>query len=160
MSKRTLSQIGRGSRRKGKRFEVWCANYFTQQTGLKWETTRNSGRTDLKGDIYCVSRPDLSFVVECKNDKHYSVHAMLKPTKKFASMVCDLYARPVHKEKRLIIIVKNDTGVWVLMNPAVLICSKYHDVITTGKLGQWCRIQHLTDDEFNGVIFGEGFTQQ
>jgi len=81
MSKRTASQIGRGSRCKGKRFEVWCANYFTQITGLKWESTRNSGRTDLKGDVYCVSRPDLALVIECKFDRRYSVHAMLKPTK-------------------------------------------------------------------------------
>lgn len=114
MSKRTASQVGKMSRRKGKSFERWCARYFTQWTGLKWETTRNSGRTDLKGDIYCLSRPDLPLVVECKHDKRYSVHAMLKPTKAFADLISkhkNRYEQNKYKVK-FIMLIKNETSVW------------------------------------------------
>lgn len=113
MSKRTQSQVGKMSRRKGKSFERWVARYFTQWTGLKWETTRNSGRTDLKGDIYCVSKPDLPLVVECKDDKRYSVHAMLKPTKAWTDMIKEVSRRSsVPGMDALIFIVKNETGIW------------------------------------------------
>jgi len=151
--KRTASQVGKMSRRKGKAFERWCARYFTKWTGLKWETTRNSGRTDLKGDIYCVSRPDLPLVVECKNDKRYSVHAMMKPTKAFTDMVYDSICRAESVDSCLIIIVKNETGVWMY--------SKYMMFkrrVTASKLfsvtGCWTKIQDITFGEIKGVKFG------
>jgi len=157
MSKRTQSQIGRASRRKGKAFECWCARYFTQWTGLKWESTRNSGRTDLKGDIYCVSRPDLLLTVECKDDKRYSVHAMLKPTKAFADMVRYIYHNRLKDgEVYLIIIVKNQTGIWLNINFNFFRPQDDADTMVTEDLGQWVRLQHLLGGVCEGVHFDAG----
>lgn len=149
--KRTASQVGKFSRRKGKSFERWCARYFTQWTGLKWETTRNSGRTDLKGDIYCLSRPDLPLVVECKHRKEYSVHAMLKPTEAFTKMVRRYGSLTM-------IIVKNETGIWVHYSPSLAddtISYSLADTIFTKRIGlTWSRLEHIVH-KFNidGVIF-------
>ena len=109
MAKRTASQIGRMSRRKGKSFECRMARYFTKWTGEKWESTRNSGRTDLKGDIYCVDKPNLRFDVECKDDKKYTTHAMTVPTKAWK----DLIKKYIFKNRRpTMLLVNNDAGVW------------------------------------------------
>lgn len=147
MKSRTASQTGRFSRRKGKRFENWVARYFTQWTGLKWETTRNSGRTDLKGDIYCLSRPDLPLVVECKHRKEYSVHAMLKPTKAFQDMV-KCYNNPL-----IMIIIKNETGVWI--KPYKKPTPYYGDLIQIANICVLYRLQHIIEYQFeiNGVKF-------
>ena len=145
---RTASQIGKLSRRKGKSFECWCARYFTQWTGLEWQTTRNSGRTDLKGDIYCLSRPDLPLIVECKHRKEYSVHAMLKPTKAFADMVHSI----INKGLFVIIIVKNETGVWFRCSSWGYVESA--DAIVSSGSGIWTRLQHIRHTfEVNGVTF-------
>lgn len=153
MSKRTKSQIGRASRRKGKAFERWCARYFTKWTGLKWETTRNSGRTDLKGDIYAVSRPDLPLIVECKDDKRYTVHAMLKPTKAFVETMSYIRLDRLRYGDNLIIIVKNPTGVWVHQEINNILAGDASDVICTIGAGNWCRLQHLLGGEVDGVTF-------
>ena len=109
MTKRTASQIGRMSRRKGKSFECKMARYFTKWTGEKWESTRNSGRTDLKGDIYCVGKPNLRFDVECKDDKKYTTHAMTVPTKAWK----DLIKKYIFINRRpTMLLVNNDAGIW------------------------------------------------
>ena len=142
---RTASQIGRMSRRKGKSFENWVARYFSKWTNLEWRTTRNSGRTDLKGDIYCVSRPELQLVVECKNDKKYSVHAMLKPTKAFKDLF-KKYALWNH-----IIIVKNETGVWFWYSRWFKSLS--YEIISK-EVGCWTKLQNFNINfEFDGVCF-------
>lgn len=149
--KRTASQVGKFSRRKGKSFERWCARYFTQWTGLKWETTRNSGRTDLKGDIYCLSRPDLPLVVECKNDKRYSVHAMLKPTKAFTDMINKTIEKSPYDP---MFIIKNETGIWIPDNYKKEVLDLRKDVIVTRGFGIFIRLQHLdTVFEVDGVKF-------
>jgi len=140
--KRTASQVGRSSRRKGKAFECWCARYFTQWTGLKWESTRNSGRTDLKGDIYAVSRPDLPLIVECKNDKRYSTVAIIRNNKAIIDLVHKYYGR--------MLIVKNDAGVWVLDNDHLVI--PIIDNICFGG-NKWFQLADLTSFEIDGVIF-------
>ena len=134
------------SRRKGKSFECWCARYFTQWTGLKWETTRNSGRTDLKGDIYCVSCPDLPLIVECKHRKEYSVHAMLKPTEAFTKMVR-------RYGPLTMVIIKNETGIWV--KPYKKPTPYYGDLIQIMNVCTLYRLQHITNYQFkvNGVTF-------
>ncbi|MCK5612609.1 hypothetical protein KAR91_62635 [Candidatus Pacearchaeota archaeon] len=110
--KRTASETGKMSRRKGKAFECFCARYFTAWTGLDWQTTRNSGRTDILGDIYCVARPDMNMVIECKHRKAYSVHAMLKPTKAFEDMIEESRTK-LSGDQYLVFIVKNETGIWM-----------------------------------------------
>ncbi|MCK5614734.1 hypothetical protein KAR91_73410 [Candidatus Pacearchaeota archaeon] len=113
------SIVGRRSRRKGKAFECWCAREFTRCTGLKWSSTRNSGRTDLKGDIYCVEYPNLPLIVECKHDKRYSVHGMLKPVDAFLKMYWGVIenARKCSSASTLVFLVKNETGVWFSIIP-------------------------------------------
>ncbi|MCK5016068.1 MAG: hypothetical protein KAS32_03265 [Candidatus Peribacteraceae bacterium] len=114
LSKSQQSKIGKKSRRKGKAFECKMARHFTEWTGMEWSSTRNSGRTDLKGDIYCVRNPEISLIIECKDRKSYSVHAMVKPTKAFFDMELEnikkLYASDMDA---LMFIVKNDTGIWI-----------------------------------------------
>ena len=107
MGKRTASQTGRLSRRKGKAFECWVARLFTKATGVKWETTRNSGRTDLRSDVYA---PDLGepFIVECKHRKEYELGQMMSNTKSLQDVV-----NKAEKENLpFIIIVKNQSGIW------------------------------------------------
>lgn len=151
--KRTASQVGKMSRRKGKSFECWCARYFTQWTGLEWRTTRNSGRTDLRGDIYCLSRPDLPLVVECKHDRRYSVHAMLKPTKAFADMVAAHFHMRDKMDVKLILLIKNETGIWFGGLFGVNWLS-YKDGIATQDCGVFIRLQQLyVPFEISGVDF-------
>ena len=111
-AKRTHSQIGKHSRRKGKAFECQMARYFTAWTGTKWETTRNSGRTDLNGDIYAVEYPDMKMVIECKHRASYTVHAMLKPTKAFTDMIKETLAK-IRDDQYVVFIIKNETGIWM-----------------------------------------------
>lgn len=154
MGKRTASQIGRASRRKGKAFECWCARYFSKWTGLDWQSTRNSGRTDLKGDIYCVSRPDLPLVVECKDDKRYSVHAMLKPNKAFIDMVDHTYSKASEDDEvYIMIIVKNETGIWLSVNLNVFTTTINLGTILAENGCQWNKLQSLECGELDGVIF-------
>ncbi|KKM26713.1 hypothetical protein LCGC14_1582040 [marine sediment metagenome] len=165
MVKKTQSQIGKMSRRKGKTFERWCARYFTTWTGIKWETTRNSGRTDLKGDIYCMQYPYLSLIVECKHRKTYSVHAMLKPTLAFEKMIDESRSKLLQGQF-LIFIVKNDTGVW-MSNSLMMHGIKQHSGFrsmdkATGmkccKGTTWYKIQDYESNhprDFEGVCFGK-----
>ncbi len=69
------SAVGRKSRRKGKRFEQEVARFMTSVTGMEFTSTRNSGRTDLKGDVYAISDP-YRFVVECK-DRRMTVKSLM-----------------------------------------------------------------------------------
>ena len=71
------SKVGRKSRRKGKKYETMIAGCLRECTGLNWQTTRNSGRTDLKGDLYCLDRADF-VVVECKDRESFQPLAMLQ----------------------------------------------------------------------------------
>lgn len=70
------SKVGRKSRRKGKKFECEIAGLLRHWTGEDWQSTRNSGRTDLPGDIYCLSRPTL-VSVECKDRKCWMTRDLL-----------------------------------------------------------------------------------
>lgn len=142
--KRTASQVGKMSRRKGKSFERWVARYFSKWTGLKWETTRNSGRTDLRGDIYCVSRPDLPLVVECKHRKEYSAIAMIKSNKAIIKLITDNLGK--------MLIVKNDVGIWVFENEPLHPGQYYCDSICSGG-NRWFRLGELVDFEVEGVKF-------
>ena len=165
-NKRTASQVGKMSRRKGKAFECFCARYFTAWTGTKWETTRNSGRTDLKGDIYCVEHPDMNMVIECKHRKAYIVHAMLKPTKAFEDMIDESLAK-LRGSQYLIFIVKNETGVWmsntyVTKNGIKKLSGNMPDPLCMGILSgcyEWYKIQDYCDDfDVEGVHFEDNPT--
>lgn len=115
LTKKQQSAIGRRSRRKGKAFECWCARFFYKWFEGKWQSTRNSGRTDLKGDIYCVDYPLSDLVVECKHDKKYNVMSMLRPTEAFKHLIRKYRRRQVNIGWgcTLLLIVKNKAGVWL-----------------------------------------------
>lgn len=117
LTKLQQSRIGRRSRRKGKGFECYCARLFTRWFFGDWRTTRNSGRTDLKGDIYCLQAPDIPLVVECKHDKRYTLGAMAKPTVSFKDLVRKYRRRQVQLGWgwTLLLIIKNQAGTWVAM---------------------------------------------
>lgn len=115
LTKKQQSAIGRKSRRKGKTFERWCARFFYKWFEGQWQTTRNSGRTDLKGDIYCVDCPLSDLVVECKHDKKYNVMSMLRPTEAFKHLIRKYRRRQVNIgwSCTLLLVVKNKAGVWL-----------------------------------------------
>ena len=117
LTKEQQSRIGKRSRRKGKSFEQWCARFFRKWFEGKWETTRNSGRTDLHGDIYRLDAPDMPFVVECKHDKKYTIKAMAKPTEAIKQLVRKYRRRQMNLgwDWTLLLVVKNEAGVWVAM---------------------------------------------
>jgi len=69
------SSVGRRSRRKGKAFEQLVARYLSEVSGHQFTSTRNSGRTDIKGDVYSSSSID-TMVIECK-DRALSIKSMM-----------------------------------------------------------------------------------
>jgi hypothetical protein len=71
------SKIGRKSRVKGKVYERDIAAMLREITGLDWQTTRNSGRTDLKGDVYCLNATSTA-VIECKDRVGFQPLCMLQ----------------------------------------------------------------------------------
>lgn len=154
------SKIGKRSRRKGKSFEREMAKYFTKWTGVKWETTRNSGRTDLKGDIYPVDYPDFPMVVECKHRKAYTVHAMILPLITFRKAMSELLAKWFYstpKESLLFIIVKNETGLWVTIRQKIQFGDKFNvepGMAFTDGCFKWYELRNLHTDDFAGMQFG------
>ncbi len=106
--KKTQSQIGKLSRRKGKSFERTIANIFTQATGLKWVTTRNSGRTDLRGDIYCPELGREYFIVECKHRKEYELPQLMANTKS----VQQVFNKLKTESTGGIVVFKTSTSIW------------------------------------------------
>ena len=159
---RTQSQVGKMSRRKGKQFEREIAKFFTEWTDVKWETTRNSGRTDLIGDIYMPSKPLFPMVVECKHRRNFTVHAMIKPTKAFQDMLDAVQAKWLNEAKRsiLVIIIKNETGVWATARAS----SSSHKKITFETIGRpgtviiagmyrWYELKDLYTDDYCGIRF-------
>lgn len=108
------SATGRKSRRKGKRFEREVAYIFTKATGRKWETTRNSGRTDLKGDIYCPEVPDMQqVIIECKHRKKLSMTSLVKFNKSVKDVIektCNDMIES-HHVLQCVVVFKTDFGI-------------------------------------------------
>lgn len=70
MAKPDWSKIGKASRAKGKVFERIVRRWLAQVwPGGEWLTTRNSGRTDIKGDVF---NADHDIMVECKDRKTWT----------------------------------------------------------------------------------------
>jgi len=127
MSGVNWSKIGRKSRRKGKAYECVIARWLTEVTGWCWQSTRNSGRTDLKGDVYCVGEigggvprfagtPYDRVMVECKHRMSWSVAAMIKGNKTYTDGVDEIVAKYLVTGEQydiMVIFVKSDLGQWV-----------------------------------------------
>lgn len=107
------SKTGRKSRRKGKVFEREVAAIYRKWTGYDFQTTRNSGRTDLPGDVYCVDR-DFKVHIECKHRKTWTTRDILRNNRSFA-----LEFEKVIEEWEaaglpiLHLWCKNDDGLWL-----------------------------------------------
>ena len=72
------SKVGKRSRRKGKVYERKVAALLREATGVDWQTTRNSGRTDLKGDVYCLESRRDEALVECKDREYWTIANLMK----------------------------------------------------------------------------------
>lgn len=117
MDKNGWSQIGKRNRRVGKEFERVIARKLREVSGLDWQSTRNSGRTDLKGDVYCVNNRIYGerILIECKNRDDMGVINLLKGNKIITNTVIkgvedlsgDYY-------KEFLLFVNSDGGVFYL----------------------------------------------
>lgn len=105
------SKVGRRSRSKGKRFEREVAKMLTTHTGCVWQTTRNSGRTDLKGDVYsdvCLNE----VIVECKHRANLDMRHMLDNSKTWRMFMAELDSTNGEHGDLQVAVVKTSYGVW------------------------------------------------
>jgi len=147
------SKIGKHSRRKGKKFEQDIARMLRLGMGENWQTTRNSGRTDIKGDIYCSKYPFI--MIECKHRKSFSLRSMVQKNGLFQKAVIyiiDEFNKFFTNSSILIIFLKNETGLWVMVdfsNSSILnemyIISDIQ-IIENGRIWQWLG-KNITSDE-------------
>lgn len=113
------SAIGRKSRRKGKSFEQTIALFMSGIFGETWRTTRNSGRTDVPGDVYCMSARS-NFMVECKHRQDWTVSSIMKGNKSFETEF-EKVAQEWRDAQRgdqalgMILFFKDPLGLWALV---------------------------------------------
>lgn len=117
ITKERASAIGRKSRRKGKSFERDIATYFQNiSKEEEFRTVRNSGRTDLAGDVYCIGK-EYELFIECKHRNEYNAQQMLHPSAGFIKgmeeIVMEWQATAPDRYPILVIIIKNNSGIWV-----------------------------------------------
>lgn len=110
------SRVGRKSRRKGKSHEREIARVLRKSTSCEWLTTRNSGRTDLGGDVYSPGGMCDNVMFECKHRKSWKMSDMVLGNSEYVheltKVLCDWGARPEYVA--LVVIIKNDVGMWVM----------------------------------------------
>lgn len=122
-----FSKTGRKSRRKGKSFERMVAGVLRLWTpGTDWQTTRNSGRTDIPGDVYAPDRA-IKCVIECKHRKNWSVQDIIRNNKGYADemqkVLIEDWEPVIQTHHYLFIFCFNDAGLWVSVqkvSPGVL----------------------------------------
>ena len=139
MAKKTASQIGKLSRRKGKAFECWVARLFTKATGVKYETSRNSGRTDIRSDVFAPSLGE-PFIIECKHRREYELPQMMANIKSLQCVV----DKAVGEGIPYIIIVKNQSGVWFTNGHGITKCiNSLHNRYFYNGNKLWCELKGL-----------------
>lgn len=164
LTKAQQSAIGRRSRRKGKKRERDIAKLFRDATGLDWQTTRNSGRTDLPGDVYCKTE-HVGICVEVKDRKNWSVRDILLGNKGYAAeyaKVRQTWTEHVREYPWLFVFSQTTEGLWLsashgsLAEKAVtmeidLIADS--DAAISGPDGVlWWRIKAFKEGALNGLI--------
>lgn len=148
------SKVGKKSRRKGKSFECEVAKLFRTWFGHKWETSRNSGRTDIPGDIYCVDRPT-RIMVECKHRANWSLRDIIRNNAGFRNnffQVVDTFHTRNSAETYPILWIfrKDEYGLWVHQTGQSdqwefgLVFE--HDVKLVAESGAWHLIKGLRKD--------------
>lgn len=116
LTKAQQSKVGRRSRRKGKKLECMVAAWLRVNTRWEWETTRNSGRTDLKGDVYCLSHHDVNthVVIECKHRQSWTTADVVKGNKTYTREFEDVVNKWHETAAQLLIFFRKDSfGLWV-----------------------------------------------
>jgi Holliday junction resolvase len=111
------SKVGRRSRRKGKKFECNVAKMLRDVTGLDWQSTRNSGRTDLPGDIYCLDRECIA-VIECKDRPTQMttrdvIRGNVGYKKQMEQVIERFKGQNWRMYKMLVVFRKDEYGIWV-----------------------------------------------
>lgn len=162
------SKVGKRSRRKGKTCECEVANKLAELTGRLWSSTRNSGRTDLKGDVYCVGCKDPNFlVVEVKN-RDWKWSDILKRNAKVEREldgVKHLFLNGDTPSAYLLIVAKVESVLWYSMylageNGAKSLRSNFNqgdDVLFINGVF-WSRLDALKDDRDADFIVRSAFT--
>lgn len=142
------SAIGRRSRRKGKAFECAFARKMTELTGMKWESTRNSGRTDLKGDIYCPDSPDLPVVIECKHRNEYRLEHLFNPTASLQTAIDKNLRDAADKGATAIIAVKTKIGVFIRIDGSRVRVNGKPIILKKDGRVLWIEVDGLTEIKF------------
>jgi len=138
MSDTNWSKVGKRSRRKGKKFEQEIAKMLRLGTGDNWQTTRNSGRTDIKGDVYCSKYPFV--VIECKNRKSFNLRSMIHENGLFQKAIAYIISEFLETQSSvLMVFLKNEAGIWIaLSNTATII--QHADYVTWRQLSAYIKI--------------------
>lgn len=110
------SKVGRRSRRKGKAHECEIARVLRRASACEWQTVRNSGRTDLAGDVYSPGGFCDHVMIECKHRETFELAAMVQGhaayVQEMVKVVCEDWGRrPQHV---LVVFVKNSLGLWAM----------------------------------------------
>lgn len=110
------SAVGRKSCRKGKVHEREIARVLRRATGCEWGRTKNSGRTDLGGDVWSPAGFCPFVMVECKHRVEFETTAMVQGNAAYLNemtkVVLDWGGRPAYST--LVVLVKNSLGLWVM----------------------------------------------
>ena len=114
--KKDWSSVGRASKDKGKRFERAIAALLSDVSGEDWQRSRNSGRTDIPGDVYRVDEPSYPVVVECKNRVSWSLKDRIKANAAYHKNLQEVLNTANLLDSRfrvLNVLCKDEAGVWV-----------------------------------------------
>ena len=110
------SKIGRKSRNKGKSFERKMAiKHREWMPGTNWQTTRNSGRTDLPGDIFDMDGETI-VLSECKHRQTWNVRGLTLGNTSYRNNrqeVIDGWAKVQKRYPILMIWAQNEFGLWL-----------------------------------------------
>jgi len=153
------SQVGKKSRRKGKRFECQIAILMREITGHDWQTVRNSGRTDIKGDVYCPESNIQAVHIECKHNSYFSISHLIKPVAGTRQQLEKIQNEAIDSKSELsMIFVKNLTGIWLMLTSErwdwfieklILICPTYIKI--NDKF--WFPVEHDFDKNYEDSDF-------
>lgn len=168
------SKIARRSRRKGKSFECLMARTFRDWFGHNWQTSRNSGRTDIPGDIFCVDRPT-RIMVECKHRKSWSIRDIVRQNTSYVANLEEVIQKhhDLADERRGLINYpllwvwrKDENGLWLLERNLWTESHERSIIFRVGvelvtPHGTWAHIKGLldhaaeTERQIDRVIYGD-----
>lgn len=165
------SAVGRRARSKGKRYEREIAALMRHWTGVDWQTTRNSGRTDLLGDVYLVG-PDgremrQHVFIECKHRASMRLVDLWRHPKAVSSQIeeAERQWRDNRQYHLFLMFVKTEVGTLVTCSDRYADFVLPHDeaaptIKAHGR--KWVHVDHFAAPVVRGVLakvtddFGNG----